>query len=209
MHGNLSCYDFDINEVISIFDSPIDVEAAVDRVSKFCQRDALDLIEELYEKKFDAIRRMDLACEKYGIQFDGEWKYAVIQLIKGAQFSCPAGMRQLVFSADGAIYPCQRFAGTGICFGTYREDFWEKITDGRWKGYHHWIKDFHRGVRERTVEQDKADLAGWSCPLLSFLRGECMGKNLERTFNEYLLDYYLTRPLNRIFAKSTMDWFRH
>ena len=176
----------------------------------FCGQSEDERVVELTDlEKIDAIKRMDLATEKKGIQFDGEWKYAVVQLIKGAQFSCPAGRRQLVFSADGAIYPCQRFAGTEICFETYEDDFWGKLSEGRCSGYNRWMSDFHRGARERTMDQDHADLAGWSCPFLSFLRGERADQNLERTFNEYLLDYYVTRPLARIMANSPMDCFGH
>ena len=144
---------------------------------------------------------MDLATEKYGIKFDGEWKFAVVQMITGAQFSCPVGIRQLAFSADGAIYPCQRFAGTTMNFGTYKKDFWEKLTEGQCVSYNNWTADLYNGVMERTKEKE-ADLTGWSCPFLPFLRGECISKNLDRELNEYLLEYYLTRPLNRILTKS-------
>jgi uncharacterized protein len=168
----------------------------------FCGHSANERLIELTElEKFEAIRRMDLATEKYGIKFDGEWKFAVVQMITGAQFSCPVGIRQLAFSADGAIYPCQRFAGTTMNFGTYKKDFWEKLTEGQCVSYNNWTADLYNGVMERTKEKE-ADLTGWSCPFLPFLRGECISKNLDRELNEYLLEYYLTRPLNRILTKS-------
>ena len=156
-------------------------------------------------EKFEAIKRMDRAAGKYGIEFDGEWKFAVVQMITGAQFSCPAGIKQLVFSADGAMYPCQRFAGTTMNFGTYKNDFWEKLTGGQCEGYGSWVADLYDGVLDRAREVD-VDLTGWSCPFLPFMRGECLGKNLERKLNENLLEYYVTRPLDRIIAKSPMSY---
>lgn len=59
-------------------------------------------------EKIKTIKRMELATEKYGIEFDGEWKYAVLQMITGAYFSCQAGIKQLVFVSDGTIYPFLR-----------------------------------------------------------------------------------------------------
>jgi uncharacterized protein len=155
-------------------------------------------------EKFAAIRRMDLATEKYGIEFIGEWKFPVVQMITGAHLFCPAGRKQLVFSADGVIYPCQRFAGTTTNFGTYDNDFWDKLIDGQCESYNSWTAELYNGVTERT-EEEKIDLAGCRCPFLPFLRGECISKNLERELNGYLLEYYLTRPLERILAKSPMD----
>jgi uncharacterized protein len=175
----------------------------------FCGQSRDERLMELTElEKFEAIRRMDLATEKYGIEFDGEWKFAVAQMITGAQFSCPAGIKQLVFSADGAVYPCQRFAGTKINFGTYENVFWEKLIDGQCGSYNNWTADLYDGVIERTKEEN-ADLTGWSCPFLPFIRGECISKNLERELNEYLLEYYITRPFNRILSKSPMDCSSH
>ncbi|AOY59231.1 radical SAM protein [Desulfococcus multivorans] len=152
-------------------------------------------------EKIEAIKRMDQAAEKHGIRFDGEWKYAVVQMITGAHFTCPAGIKQLVFSADGVIYPCQRFAGTPINFGTYTKDFWEKISEDRCEGYRRWTADLYRGLTERS-KTENIDLAGWSCPFLLFIREECISKHLEREFNERLLEYYITRPLDRIIAES-------
>jgi uncharacterized protein len=159
-------------------------------------------------EKFEAIKRMDLATEKYGIEFDGEWKFAVVQMITGAHFSCPAGIRQLVFSADGVMYPCQRFAGTKVNFGAYQKDFWEKLIDGRCESYNNWAADLYDGVMERAKGQE-TDLTGWSCPFLPFIRRECISKNLEKELNGYLLEYYLTRPLNRILTKSPMHCSSH
>ncbi len=170
----------------------------------FCGQSRDERQVELTEsEKFEAIRRMDLATEKYGIEFDGEWKFAVMQMITGAQFTCPAGMRQMVFCADGAIHPCQRFAGTKISFGVYETDFWEKLIDGRCESYNSWTGHLYDGVMDRA-EEEKTDLTGWSCPFVPFIRGECIGKNLEREFNERLLEYYVTRPMARIIAKSRM-----
>jgi uncharacterized protein len=172
----------------------------------FCGQSRDERLMELTEsERFEAIRRMDLATEKYGIEFDGEWKFAVVQMITGAQFSCPAGIKQLVFCADGVIYPCQRFAGTTMNLGAYRKDFWEQLIDGQCESYNSWGADLYNGVMERTQEE-KTDLTGWSCPFLPFIRGECISKNLERELNEYLLEYYVTRPLNRIFTKSPMNY---
>jgi radical SAM protein with 4Fe4S-binding SPASM domain len=155
-------------------------------------------------EKFEAIRRMDLATEKYGIEFIGEWKFSVVQMITGAQLFCPAGRKQLVFSSTGVIYPCQRFAGTKMNFGTYNKDFWEKLIDGQCESYNHWTAELYNGATERT-EEEKIDLTGCRCPFLPFIRGECISNNLERELNGYLLEYYLTRPLERILAKSPMD----
>ena len=172
----------------------------------FCGHSPEERLMELTEaEKFEAIKRMDRAAGKYGIEFDGEWKFAVVQMITGAQFSCPAGIKQLVFSADGAMYPCQRFAGTTMNFGTYRNDFWKKLTEGQCEGYGSWVADLYDGVLDRAMDVD-ADLTGWSCPFLPFMRGECLGKNLERKLNENLLEYYVTRPLDRIIAKSPMSY---
>ena len=175
----------------------------------FCGRSEDERLMELTElEKFEAIKRMDLATEKYGIEFDGEWKFAVAQMITGAHFSCPAGIRQLVFSADGVIYPCQRFAGTQVNFGTYQNDFWEKLIEGQCESYDNWAADLYNGVMNR-IKEEKADLTGWSCPFLPFIRGECISKNLERELNEYLLEYYVTRPLDRIIKKSPMHCSSH
>jgi len=67
---------------------------------------------------------MDLAIEKHGIEFIGEWKFAVVQMFTGDHLFFPAGRKQLVFSADGVIYPCPRFSGTTMNFGKYTNDFW-------------------------------------------------------------------------------------
>lgn len=175
----------------------------------FCGQSEDERLIELTEReKFEAIKRMDLASEKYGIAFDGEWKFAVVQMVTGAQFTCPAGIRQLVFAADGAIYPCQRFAGTKVNFETYKDDFWERLLDGQCGCYNSWTADLYEGVAART-EEDNTDLTGWSCPFLPFIRGECISKNLERELNEYLLEYYITRPLNRIIAKLPVDCSSH
>ncbi len=169
----------------------------------FCGQSGEERLIELTEReKFEAIRRMDLATEKYGIEFNGEWKIPVAQMITGAQFFCPAGTKQLVFSAEGVIYPCQRFAGTEMNFGNYGEDFWEKLLDGRCARYREWSDDLYQGVAERT-RGERIDLTGCSCPFLPFVRGECISKNLEREFNEYLLDYYITRPMNRILRRHS------
>lgn len=156
-------------------------------------------------EKFDAIKRMDFATDKYDIQFDGEWKYAVTQMITGAQFYCPAGIRQLAFSADGLIYPCQRFAGTNLNFGEYSKEFWNDLAESRCISYNNWIDDLYNGVIERTNEKD-TDLTGWSCPFLPFLRGECMSTNFDRGLNERLLEYYITRPLNRIISETPQNY---
>ncbi|HVN95234.1 MAG TPA: hypothetical protein VMT62_02295, partial [Syntrophorhabdaceae bacterium] len=175
----------------------------------FCGRTEDERLMELTEgDKFEAIRRMEAACEIYGMEFDGEWKFAVTQMITGAHFSCPAGITQLVFSADGVIYPCQRFAGTEMNFGTYEDDFWEKLLHGRCNHYDSWAADLYGAAIERTREE-KTDLTGWSCPFLPFLRGECVGKNLDSEFNQNLLEYYVTRPLSRIRSKSPVDCSSH
>ncbi|OPY01350.1 MAG: hypothetical protein A4E61_01683 [Syntrophorhabdus sp. PtaB.Bin184] len=153
------------------------------------------------EERFEAIKRMDRATEKHGIEFDGEWKFAVVQMITGAHFTCPAGMRQIVFCADGAIHPCQRFAGTELTFGTFGDDFWEKLGEGQCESYEHWTADLYDRVMER-MDQEHADLTGWSCPFIPFMRGECLGKHVERDFNERLIEYYVTRPVDRIVARS-------
>jgi radical SAM protein with 4Fe4S-binding SPASM domain len=156
-------------------------------------------------EKFEAIKRMDLATEKYGIEFDGEWKFAVVQMVPGAHFSCPAGIKQLVFSADGVIYPCQRFAGTTLNFGSYDKDFWEKLIDGQCSGYNQWTADLYDSGTDRTNEAE-TDLTGWSCPFVPFMRGECLSKNFDRELNANLLEYYLSRPLNRILTKSPINY---
>jgi uncharacterized protein len=153
-------------------------------------------------EKFEAIRRMEIATEKYGIEFIGEWKFAVVQMITGAHLFCPAGRKQLVFSADGVIYPCQRFAGTKMNFGTYKQDFWEKLIDGQCESYNYWTTDLYKGVTEQ-LQEAKIDLTSCRCPFLPFIRGECISTNLERELNEYLLKYYLTRPLDRILTKGS------
>jgi uncharacterized protein len=175
----------------------------------FCGQSEDEQLLELTElEKFEAIKRMDLATEKHGIEFDGEWKFAVAQMITGAHFSCPAGIRQLVFCADGVIYPCQRFAGTKVNFGIYQNDFWEKLIEGQCGSYDNWAADLYNGVMDRAKEE-KTDLTGWSCPFIPFMRGECISKNLERELNEYLLEYYVTRPLDRIIKKSPMHCSSH
>lgn len=172
----------------------------------FCGQSPEERLMELTEsEKFEAIKRMDAATEKYGIEFDGEWKFAVVQMITGAQFSCPAGIKQLVFSADGAMYPCQRFAGTTMNFGTFGSDFWENLGEGQCQGYGGWVADLYNGVLDRAKEEN-IDLTGWSCPFLPFIRGECLGKHLEGELNGNLLEYYVTRPLDRIVAKSPMSY---
>jgi len=168
----------------------------------FCGHSNDERLMELTDlEKFEAIKRMELSTEKYNIGFGGEWKFAVAQMITGAHFFCPAGVKQLVFCADGVIYPCQRFAGTEVNFGTYEKDFWEKLDDGQCESYNRWTADLYNSITERTRE-DGNDFTGCGCPFLPFIRGECMSKYLEREFNEYLLEYYLTRPLNRILAKA-------
>ena len=52
LHGNLTSFDFNIDEVLKLFDSPIDVETAVKKVSKIFQGEPSALIKELYEKQF-------------------------------------------------------------------------------------------------------------------------------------------------------------
>lgn len=153
------------------------------------------------EERFEAIKRMDLATEKQNIEFDGEWKFAVVQMITGAHFTCPAGMRQMVFCADGAIHPCQRFAGTELTFGTFGDDFWEKLGEGQCESYERWTADLYDSVMER-MKEEHADLTGWSCPFVPFIRGECLGKHVEKEFNERLIEYYVTRPMDRIIAKT-------
>ncbi len=168
----------------------------------FCGQSAEERTLELSEEeRFEAIKRMDLATGKHGIEFDGEWKFAVVQMITGAHFTCPAGMRQMVFCADGAIHPCQRFAGTELTFGTFGDDFWEKLGEGRCESYDRWTADLYDRVMER-MKEGHADLTGWSCPFVPFIRGECLGKHVERDFNERLIEYYITRPMDRIIAKS-------
>lgn len=159
------------------------------------------LLELTESEKFAAIRRMEIATEKYGIEFIGEWKFTVVQMITGAHLFCPAGRKQLVFSADGVIYPCQRFAGTSMNFGTYDQDFWGKLIDGQCESYNYWTADLYHGVTEQVVAE-KIDIASCTCPFLPFIRGECISTNLERELNKNLRDYYLTRPLERILAKS-------
>lgn len=172
----------------------------------FCGHTMAERLLELSELgKFDAIKRMDLATDKYDMQFDGEWKYAVTQMFTGAQFYCPAGIRQLAFSADGLIYPCQRFAGTNLNFGEYRKGFWNDLAESRCISYNNWIDDLYNGVIERTNEKD-TDLTGWSCPFLPFLRGECISTNFDRGLNEKLLEYYITRPLNRIISETPQNY---
>lgn len=163
------------------------------------------LLELTEEEKFEAIRRMDLSTEKYGIEFNGEWKFAVVQMITGAHFSCPAGIKQLVFSSDGLIYPCQRFAGTKMNLGIYEDAFWEKLIDGQCESYNKWTANLYDSVMDRTKEED-SDLAGWSCPFNLFTRGENFCKNPERQLNEHLIQYFVTRPLNRIITKSRIDY---
>jgi len=153
------------------------------------------------EERFEAIKRMDLATEKHGIEFAGEWKFAVVQMVTGAHFTCPAGMRQMVFCADGSIHPCQRFAGTELTFGTFGDDFWEKLGEGQCESYDRWTADLYDSVMDRMKEED-VDLTGWSCPFVPFVRGECLGKHVESDFNERLIEYYVTRPMDRIIAKS-------
>ena len=163
----------------------------------FCGQSKEERLLELTDlEKIEAIKRMDLVTETYGIAFDGEWKYAVLQMVTGAQFSCPEGMQQLVFSGDGDIYPCQRFAGTGMHFGNYTKAFWEALLNRRCESYNKWHAQLHSGLEDITAED--MDLTGWGCPFLPFLRGECLNKNLEKDLNYFLLDYFITRPMNRI-----------
>ncbi len=156
-------------------------------------------------EKFEALKRMEQATEKYDMEFDGEWKFAVVQMITGAYFSCPAGIKQLVLSADGTIYPCQRFAGTNMNFGSYHEDFWQTILDGQCEGYNRWTAALYDRVADR-IKGDEADLAGWSCPFVPFIREQFISMNFDRVLNENLLDYYLTRPLNRILSNSPINY---
>jgi len=172
----------------------------------FCGHSEEERLIELTEtEKFEALRRMEMATEKCGIEFDGEWKFAVVQMITGAYFSCPAGIKQLVFSADGVIYPCQRFAGTTMNFGNYDKDFWEKLIDGQCAGYNSWTADLYDSVADR-IKGEETDLTGWSCPFIPFMRGECISKNSDKGLNGKLLDYYLARPLDRILAKSPINY---
>lgn len=182
-------------------------EVGVKRITAniFCGRSEDERLIELTEsEKFEALKRFDLATERHGMEFDGEWKFAVVQMIKGAYFSCPAGIKQLVFSADGCIYPCQRFAGTEINFGKYKDDFWDDLMENQCGHYNSWMDNLYNGVMERTKE-DKTDLAGWSCPFIPFIRGQSMNKNIERELNENLLEYYITRPVDRILSRLFMD----
>lgn len=151
-------------------------------------------------EKIDAIKRMDIATEKYGIKLDGEWRYALLQMVSGAEFSCPAGKKQLVFSADGTVYPCQRFAGTPVHFGRHDDGFFERLATCRCDGYNRWNEDLYNGAMDR-VEKRGFDLSGWSCPFLEFIRGESLNANPEREFNERLIDYYMTRPIDRILSR--------
>lgn len=171
----------------------------------FCGQSEKERMLELSEdERLEAIRRMDQATEKYGIEFDGEFKFAVLQMITGAHFTCPAGLKQLVICADGAIHPCQRFAGTRIDFGKYDDRLWDDLLEGRCRAYNDWNNNLFDGVMTRIGGND-ADLTGWSCPFVPFLRGQCLSSNLERKFNERLLDYYITRPLDRITARSRLQ----
>ncbi|HOC45654.1 MAG: 4Fe-4S cluster-binding domain-containing protein [Syntrophorhabdaceae bacterium] len=171
----------------------------------FCgQSDDERKLELSEDEKLEAIRRMDLATEKHGIEFDGEFKFAVLQMITGAHFTCPAGLKQLVFCADGAIHPCQRFAGTRVNFGKYDNRFWDDLLAGECQAYKDWNNELYDGVMER-IGGDNADLTGWSCPFIPFLRGQCLSTNVERKFNERLLDYYITRPIDRIISKSRIE----
>lgn len=171
----------------------------------FCgQSDDERTLELTEDEKFEAVRRMDQATESRGMEFDGEFKFAVLQMITGAHFTCPAGMKQIVFCADEVIHPCQRFAGTEINFGKYGPDFWDKLLSGRCGPYNDWNESLYDGIMKRIGEQD-TDLTGWSCPFLPFIRGQCLNSNLERRFHEKLLDYYITRPLDRIVAESRIQ----
>jgi uncharacterized protein len=171
----------------------------------FCGQSEEERLRELTDsEKFDAIRRMDVATEKYGVEFNGEWKFPVVQMVTGAQFFCPAGRKQMVFSADGAIYPCQRFAGTEINFGAYKEDFWEKLLEGQCDTYNHWTNELCSAVSERT-NGTGTDPTVWGCPFLPFIRGECISKNLDGDLDKDLVEYYITRPLNRILTALPMD----
>ncbi len=171
----------------------------------FCgQSDEERKIELSGDEKFEAIRRMDLATEQYGIEFDGEFKFTVLQMVTGAHFTCPGGLKQLVFCSDGAIHPCQRFAGTRINFGKYDDNFWDDLLAGQCRAYNDWNNDLYDGVMERVGGND-ADLTGWSCPFIPFIRGQCLSTNVERKFNERLLDYYITRPIDRIVSRSRIQ----
>ncbi len=162
-------------------------------------------IELTQDEKFEALTRMDLAGERYGVYFEGEWKYAVVQMVTGAFFSCPAGTKQLAFSADGVVYPCQRFAGTTVNFGSNDEDFWDKLLAGQCGGYNSWTAELYDSVAERTKD-GKPDLTGWNCPFVPFLRGECLSNNYDQVLNAKLLEYYLTRPMNRIVAETPIHF---
>ena len=52
LHGNLTSFNFDINKVLELFDSPIDAETAIKKASEICQREPSALIKELHEKQF-------------------------------------------------------------------------------------------------------------------------------------------------------------
>jgi len=157
------------------------------------------------KEKFEAIKRLDLATARYGMESSGEWKYAVTQMVTGAHFFCPAARKQLVFAADGAIYPCQRFAGTEVNFGAFDGDFWDRLMSGRCGTYNDFASELCGGMEERTKKAEK-DLAGCSCPFLPFVRGEGMSEDLEEELNGYLLDYYITRPMDRIITRSPMNY---
>lgn len=168
----------------------------------FCgQSDDERKLELTEDEKFEAVRRMDQATENRGMEFDGEFKFAVLQMVTGAHFTCPAGMKQMVFCADEVIHPCQRFAGTEINFGKYGPEFWDELLSGRCGPYNDWNEGLYDGIMKRIGEQD-TDLTGWSCPFLPFIRGQCLNSNLERRFHEKLLEYYVTRPMDRIVAQS-------
>lgn len=173
----------------------------------FCGQSEEERLMELTDgEKIEAVKRMDLASEKYGIEFNGEWKFPVVQMVTGARLFCPAGTKQLVFGADGAIYPCQRFAGTEVTLGAYGPDFWEELTEGRCGSYNQWTTRLYNGMAERTKE-DKTDFTGCVCPFIPFIRGECITRNLTEAFDESLVQFYLTRPLNRILTKSPLSCY--
>ena len=173
----------------------------------FCGQSAKDRLFELTTlEKFGAIKRMDMAAERYDMEFSGEWKFGPVQMITGAHFHCPAGLKQLVFSADGVIYPCQRFAGTDVNFGAYTGDFWEKLGEGRCESYNSWTTDLYDVPTERAKAEGKTDLSGCSCPYVPFMRGMPMAVNLERDLNDYLTEYYLSRPIDRLLSKTSMSY---
>lgn len=52
LHGNLTSFNFDIRNVLTLFDAPIDVGTAVNKAAEICPFESSGLISELYEKRF-------------------------------------------------------------------------------------------------------------------------------------------------------------